>query len=101
MLRTIPPFLYKKMNLKIYFIFISKMYTWTLENDDMTLAQIVTSALLKHPKVTFAACKKRHPLENNIDVTFAVTDSELEFVVFQQVIGELEDVLGQLLSSIN
>jgi DNA-directed RNA polymerase subunit L len=101
MLRTIPPFLYKKMNLKIYFIFISKMYTWTLDNDDMTLAQIVTSALLKHPKVTFAACKKRHPLENNIDVTFAVTDSEQEFVVLQQVIGELEGVLGQLLSSMN
>lgn len=89
------------MNLKIYFIFISKMYTWTLDNDDMTLAQIVTSALLKHPKVTFAACKKRHPLENNIDVTFAVTDSEQEFVVLQQVIGELEGVLGQLLSSMN
>jgi len=89
------------MNLKIYFIFISKMYTWTLDNDDMTLAQIVTSALLKHPKVTFAACKKRHPLENNIDVTFAVTDSEQEFVVFQQVIQELEGVLGQLLSSMN
>jgi DNA-directed RNA polymerase subunit L len=100
MLRTIPPFLYKKMNLKIYFIFISKMHTWTLENDDMTLAQIVTSALLKHPKVTFAACKKRHPLENNIDVSFAVTDSEPS-AVLQQVIGELEGVLGQLLSSMN
>lgn len=88
------------MNLKIYFIFISKMYTWTLDNDDMTLAQIVTSALLKHPKVTFAACKKRHPLENNIDVTFAVTDSEPS-TVLQQVIGELEGVLGQLLISMN
>ena len=88
------------MNLKIYFIFISKMHTWKLENDDMTLAQIVTSALLKHPKVTFAACKKRHPLENNIDVSFAVTDSEPS-AVLQQVIGELEGVLGQLLSSMN
>jgi len=72
------------------------MYTWTIDNDDMTLAQIVTRELLNNPKVTFAACKKRHPLESNIDITFSVKESEHPNKILKEAIDNMKVLISKL-----
>jgi DNA-directed RNA polymerase subunit L len=73
-----------------------KMYTHTFTNDDMTLAQLVTRELLLHPHVTFAACRKRHPLESNIDLCFSVKENIDESALLNQCINNLYSTFQHL-----
>ena len=78
-----------------------KMYTHVFTNDDMTTAQIVTKALLNHHDVTFAACKKRHPLENNIDVSFSVMSGKDELQVLKECLQRLQETFQSLEKALN
>lgn len=76
------------------------MYTHTFTNDDMTLAQLVTRELLLHPHVTFAACRKRHPLESNIDLCFSVKENIDECALLKQCINNLYSTFQHLYNDI-
>jgi DNA-directed RNA polymerase subunit L len=73
------------------------MYTHVFTNDDMTMAQVLTKTLLNHHDVTFAACKKRHPLEDNIDVSFSVIpEGKDEIDVLKECVQRLQDMFQHL-----
>jgi len=72
------------------------MYTYTFTNDDMTMAQLLTKTLLKHPEVTFAACKKRHPLEENIDLSFSVQPGKEELCILKECLLQLQEILQSM-----
>lgn len=67
--------------------------TFTFENQDHTIGNIIRHQLLRNPNITFAAYRTPHPLDRSVEIHVSSKDPDTDFdMAVEDLIGQVDEL---------